>query len=136
MGANTTPIYPLMPKIGWGTLTATTTAMDGTGNVAEVFTAGINGARIDQIKIRALGTNVATAVRLYLNNGGERTVPANNSLIYEVTAAATTASPAAALNDIVISPPVQFLPPGYKLMASIGTAVEAGIQITVAGADY
>jgi len=136
MGANTTPIYPLLPKIGWGTLNTANTAMDGTGTVAEVFTAGINGARIDQIKIRALGTNVATAVRLFINNGNDRTQSTNNSLIYEVTAPATTASPAAALNDIVISPPVQFLPSGYKLMASIGTAVAAGIQITAAGADY
>jgi hypothetical protein len=136
MGANTTPIYPLLPKIGWGTLNAANTAMDGTGTVAEIFTAGINGARIDQIKIRALGTNVATAVRLFINNGNDHTVPVNNALIYEVTAPATTASPTAALNDILITPPVQFLPPGYKLMAAIGTAVAAGIQVTVAGADY
>lgn len=144
MPANVTPIYPLTPKVTWGTLTAANTAKDGTGTVATLFTAGANGARIDQIKVRALGTNVATALRLFINNGSANSTAANNSLIHEATIAATTLSEVAALadNDITITkganvvPPIQFLPAGYKINAAIGTAVAAGLQITVSGADY
>jgi len=144
MPANTTPIYPLTPKVSWGALTAANTAKDGTGTVATLFTAGANGARIDQIKARALGTNVATVLRLFINNGSANSTAANNSLIHEATIAATTLSEVAALadNDITITkganvvPPIQFLPAGYKIMAAIGTAVVAGLQITVSGADY
>lgn len=144
MPANTTPIFPLTPKTSWGKLTAANTAKDGTGTVVELFTAGANGARIDQIKVRALGTNVATVLRLFVNNGLTQATATNNSLIHEATIAATTLSETAALadNDITISkgsdvvPPIQTLPPGYKILATIGTAVAAGLQVTVSGGDY
>lgn len=145
MPANTTPIFPKVPKTSWGKLTTANTATDGTGTTVEVFAAGDEGARIDQIKVRALGTNVATVLRLYINNGSTPTVAANNSLIHETTIAATSISQVAALvdNNITITinstetvPPIQALPPGYKIIASIGTAVAAGLQVTVSGGDY
>lgn len=144
MPANTLPIFPISPKVSWGTLTAANTAKDGTGTVATVYTAGANGSRIDQIKVRALGTNVATVMRFFINNGSVNTTAANNSLIHEVTIAATTLSETAALadNDITISKgtdvfvPIPYLPAGYKINVTIGTAVAAGLQVTVNGGDY
>lgn len=144
MPANTTPIFPLTPKTSWGKVTAANTATDGTGTTVEVFAAGTNGARIDQIKVRALGTNVATVLRLFVNNGLTPATAANNSLIHETTIAATTLTQTAALvdNDITISkgsdvvPPIQALPPGYKIYASVGTVIAAGLQVTVSGGDY
>lgn len=145
MPANTTPIFPLTPDIQWGKLTTANTAKDGTGTVVTVFTAGANGSKIDQIKVRALGTNVATVLRLFVNNGNANTVADNNSLIHEVTIPATTLSEVAALadTDITITKnttetavPIPYLPAGYKLNATIGTTIAAGIQITVHGADY
>lgn len=145
MPANTTPIFPLTQKVSWGTLTTANTAKDGTGTVATLFTAGANGARIDQIKVRALGTNVATVLRLFVNNGSTNTTSTNNSLIHEVTIPATTLSEVAALSDVDVTisknstetvVPIPFLPAGYKINATIGTAIAAGIQITVHGADY
>lgn len=145
MPANTTPIFPITQKVSWGTLTAANTAKDGTGTVATLFTAGANGARIDQIKVRALGTNVATVLRLFVNNGSANTTATNNSLIHEVTIPATTLSEVAALADVDVTisknstetvVPIPYLPNGYKINATIGTAVAAGIQITVHGADY
>lgn len=144
MPANTSPLFPLTPKVSWAPLTAANTAKDGTGTVATVFTAGANGARIDQIKVRALGTNVATVLRLFVNNGSANSSAANNALIHEATIAATTLSEVAALadNDITITkganvvPPIQFLPAGYKLNVTIGTTVAAGLEVTVFGADY
>jgi hypothetical protein len=146
MTANTTPIFPLTPKVSWGTVTAANTAMNGTGTVSTVFTAGADGSRIDQIKVRGLGTNVATALRFFINNGSTNATVENNSLVHETTIAITTASNVAALvdNDITINkdggartePPILYLPAGYKINVAIGTAVAAGLQITVWGADY
>jgi hypothetical protein len=145
MPANFQPIFPLTPKTSWATLTTANTAKDGTGTVATVFTAGVNGARIDQIKVRALGTNVATVLRFFVNNGSANTTAANNSLVHEVTIPATTLSETAALvdNDITIvknttetAVPIPYLPAGFKLNVVIGTAVAAGLAVTVHGADY
>ena len=142
---NFQPIFPITPKIEWNKLTTANTAKDGTGTVATVFTAGSSGARIDQIKVRALGTNVATVLRFFVNNGSTNATAANNSLVHEVTIAATTLSETAALvdNDITIAKnttetavPIPYLPAGYKLNVTIGTTVAAGVQVTVHGADY
>ena len=144
MAANTNPIFPITPKVEWGKLTTANIAKDGTGTVVTLFTAGANGARIDQIKVRALGTNVATVLRLFINNGSTNTTATNNSLVHEVTIAATTLHETAALtdNDITIAKgsdvlsPIPFLPAGYKIQATIGTTIAAGIQVTVSGGDY
>lgn len=144
MPANNNPIFPIAPKVSWGKLTVANTATDGTGTTVAVFTAGANGARIDQIKVRALGTNVATVLRLFVNNGSDPSVATNNSLIHEETCAATTISQTAALadKDVLITKgdqvicPIPHLPAGYKILASIGTAVAAGLQVTVHGGDY
>lgn len=145
MAANTQPIFPLTPKVSWGTVTTANTAKDGTGTVVTVFTAGADGSRIDQIKVRALGTNVATVLRFFVNNGSTNATAANNSLIHETTIASTTLSETAALtdNNITISVnttetvvPIPYLPAGYKINVTIGTTVAAGLQITVHGGDY
>ena len=60
MPANFQPIFPLTPKVSWGSVDTANTAKDGTGTIVTIFEAGANGARIDQIKVRAKGTNVAT----------------------------------------------------------------------------
>lgn len=145
MAANTIPIFPVTPNVSWGNLAAANTAKDGTGTVTTVFTAGTNGSKIDQIKVRALGTNVATVLRFFVNNGSSNATATNNSLIHEVTVAATTLSEVAALtdNDITITKnsgevicPIPYLPAGYKINCTIGTAVAAGLQVTVHGANY
>lgn len=145
MAANTIPIFPVTPAVSWGTVTTASTLKDGTGTAVTVFTAGSNGARIDQIKVRALGTNVATVLRLFVNNGSVNTTAANNSLVHEVTIAATTLSETSSLadNDIMIAkddgkylPPIPYLPAGYKINITIGTTVAAGLQVTVFGGNY
>jgi hypothetical protein len=143
MPANIQPIFPLTPKCSWGTVTTANTAKDGTGTVVTVFTAGANGARIDQIKVRALGTNTATVMRFFVNNGSANSTAANNSLVHETTIASTTLSEVAALldNDILIQkglivPPIPFLPAGYKINVTIGTTVSAGLSVTCWGGDY
>lgn len=145
MPANTLPIFPLTPKVSWGTVTTANTAKDGTGTVVTVFTAGADGSRIDQIKVRALGTNVATVMRFFVNNGSTNATAANNTLIHEVTIASTTLSETSALADNLITvtvnttetlPPIPYLQAGYKINVTIGTSVAAGLAVTVHGADY
>lgn len=144
MPANTTPIFPLTPKCSWGTIATANTAKDGTGTVVTVFTAGANGARIDQIKVRALGSNVATVMRFFINNGSANSTPANNSLVHEKTLAATTLSETSELvdNDVIILKgsdyvcPIPYLPAGYKINVTLGTTVAAGLHVTVSGGDY
>ena len=145
MPANTSPIFPLTPKISWAGLATANTAKDGTGSAAVLFTAGANGSRIDQIKVRPIGTNVATVLRLFINNGSDAEVATNNVLVHEVTVPACTLSEVAALADLDVLinkgnydvfVPIPFLPAGYKILATIGTTIAAGIKVTVFGGDY
>lgn len=146
MAANTTPIFPLTPKVSWNkVLTADATASknhDGTSSGAVLlFTAGTNGARVDKIKALALGTNVATCLRIFANNGSDPTVANNNTLIKEFTVAANTISETAAgveneWNADSTNPLDITLPAGYRLYAVVGTTIAAGLQVTAFGGDY
>lgn len=144
MAANTIPIYSKAGQISWtNTLKTANTAMDGTGTVATIFTAGADGARVERIRSRALGTNVATVLRIFINNGGDNATATNNALYAEITIAATTASAVASLLttnelpsalDTTAFPIV--LPAGYKLLATVGTTIAAGLDVTAIGSSY
>ena len=144
MAANTVPIYSLGGQINWGPtlLQTANTAMDGTGTVLTIFTAGANGGRVDRIRAKATGTNVATVLRVFINNGGANSTPANNILYAEKTIAATTASAVASLvtnelpdtTDTTAFPLV--LPAGYTVFVTIGTTVAAGLYVSAEGSTY
>jgi len=139
MAANTSPIFPLTPRISWvnaaGLVANTTTDLTAGTNYASGFTAGTNGSRIDFVRSRALGTNVATVCRVWVNNGSTTATAANNTLFYERTLAATTVSQTAELADIII--PINIvLPSGYILYFTFGTAIAAGVDLTTVGGDY
>lgn len=144
MAANTTPIYSLAGQVNWNPTNIQTanTAKDGTGTVSIIFTAGSNGGRVERVRVRARGTNVATVLRIFINNGGDTTVAANNVLYAEATIAATTLSEVAALalteipntTDTTGFPMV--LPAGYRLTCTIGTTVAAGLDVTAVGSTY
>lgn len=145
MSANNNPIFPNKQNVSWGKVLTANTATDGTGSQVTVFTAGINGSKIDQIKVRALGTNVATVLRFFINNGSDNSIASNNSLAHELAIAATTLSQVAALPDVdvtipkntgEVAVPIPYLAPGYKINVTVGTSIAAGLQITVHGADY
>ena len=132
---NFKPIFPITPNVSWGKLTTANTAKDGTGTVVTVFTAGANGARLDYLKVRALGTNVATVLRVFVNNGSTNATDTNNALVLEQTIAATTLSETAQLVDNIVQLDLS-LPAGYKANVTIGTTVAAGLQVTACGGDY
>ncbi len=138
MSANTSPIFSRLADIQWASSVIATAniAKDGTGTVVTVFTADAsNGGFVQKILARAIGTNVATVLRVFINNGSSNATAANNSLIAEITLPATTLSEAAAFSDYVV-PLNLALPAGYKLNCTIGTTVAAGYQLTAVGGKY
>lgn len=134
---NNAPIFSRIAHIEWaGGITAANTAKDGTGTVDTVFTAdATNGSYLQKLIVRPKGTNVASVLRVFLNNGSSNTTPANNVLIAELSLTATTNSEVAAINgnEIPINLPI---PPGYKVNVALGTAVAGGYAIAGCGGDY
>ena len=101
-----------------------------------MFTAdATNGSYLQKLVLRPRGTNVASVMRVFINNGSSNATAANNALIAEVSLAATTNSETAALagNELALNIPV---PPGYRVMVTLGTAVAGGYAITAMGGDY
>lgn len=138
MAANIAPIFSIAPDIQWpATAIATAnTAKDGTGTVHTAFTAdATNGGRVEKLIARALGSNVATVLRIFLNNGSSNATPANNTLIAEMTLPATTLSEVAALPPMEIGLNLA-IPAGYKINCTLGTTVAAGYALTVVGSKY
>ncbi len=132
---NTTPIYSGTPNVSWGTVTTANTAKDGTGTVVTVYTAGADGGRCDYVRVRALGTNTATVLRVFINNGSTNATASNNVLVGEVTLPATTASATAALVEVGYTFN-QALQAGYKINMTIGTAVAAGWIASAEAGSY
>jgi len=138
MARNTTPLFPGKQRITWSAaaITAAVTAKDGTGAVTTVFTAdATEGSRVDYLKVRALGTNVATVLRVFINNGAANTTASNNALFMERTIPATTLSETAELADNYIPLDVS-IDPGFKINVTIGTAVAAGLMVSAVAGDY
>lgn len=137
MPANLDPIYSRVGSVQWTpNVTAANTAMDGTGTVNTIWTAdATNGGYLQYIKCKALGTNVQTVARFFINNGGANSTAANNVLFGELTLGTTTASNNASNQEY--SYPVNIaLPPGYKINVAIGTAVAAGWEFCGVGGAY
>jgi hypothetical protein len=140
MAQNTSPVFPLVPVINWvnaaGLVANTTTDLTAGTNYNSGFTANAtNGSRVDFIRVRALGTNVATVMRVWINNGSATGTAANNTQFFERTLAATTVSQVAEQPDVIL-PINASLPAGYKIYYTFGTAVAAGFSIQVVGGDY
>lgn len=138
MAANTVPIFGEAPIAGWTTsavLTANTTKDGSSGTTYDIVTAGVDGAYITKLIIRPRGTNIASVVRIFLNNGSATTTAANNALIAEVTMPSTTNSETAAINGVEVPLNIA-IPASYKLFATTGTTVAGGYTITALGANY
>jgi hypothetical protein len=144
MAVSNFPAFAQTPRVSGGKLLTANTARDGTGaNAVVIYMAGQNGARIDKIKVQPKGSNVATVLRLFANNGSDSSVGSNNFLVFEKTLPLSTAAENAEITGYdlwdtggqVKTPPIPHLPAGGKLIATIGTTVASGIDITVFGGD-
>ena len=146
MPANTSPIFPLTANVTWVSGAAANAATPGvTANTTfdltsgtiygPVFTGSTNGSRLDFLRLRALGTNVATVVRIWINNGSATGTAANNTLFFERTIAASTASQTSEQLDNSIPLNIA-LPNAYRIYLTFGTATAAGFHASVVGGDY
>ena len=152
MALTATPVFAQTPNTGAlnaivSTAMTNTTAFDGTNAagtaLALVFTAGADGARIDQIMCRlastngaaASGTSAATVVRFWANNGSANTTAGNNIFIGEVAipATAVTALGTTALTTYPLTLPAGGLnvPAGYRIYGGL-TVAAGGTNIAIA----
>jgi hypothetical protein len=138
MAGNITPIFSKVGDIQWtNTIVTANTTIDLTAGTSYLgFTADVtNGGYVQKVRFRSLGTNVATVARIWLNNGSATSSAINNTLLDEISLAATTVSQTSALSIYEIPLNIA-LPPGYKLYITIGTTVAAGYDAIVFGGKY
>ena len=137
MPANTAPIFSRIARNEWTNGVATAnTAKDGTGTVDTVFTAdATNGSYLQKLIVRPRGTNIASVLRVFLNNGSTNATPANNCLIAELSLPATTNTEVAAIAGFEL--PINLpLDAGYKVNVTLGTTVAGGYAVSAHGGDY
>lgn len=147
MAQNTNPIFPLTPVNTWVSGAAANAATPGvTANTTKDLTSGtiygpiftgkaVDGSRLDFIKVRSLGTNVQTVVRIWINNGAATTTATNNALYLERTLSATTVAEGFEQPDLILPLNIS-VAAGYRIYATFGTAVAAGFHLTAIAGDY
>lgn len=143
MVANINPIYVLTPDVssngttGFST-TLTTATGDYTGvsgNHTLVHTAGSNGSYVRKLKFKAIGTNVASVARVYINNGSTNGTATNNTFYSEISLPSTTATNNASTADLDL--PIEIaLPAGFRIYVGLGTTVAAGWVCTCVAGQY
>lgn len=142
--ANNLPIYSRVGDVSNNGTTGmnqliTAAANDFTGagaNNSLVWTAdATSGGFIQRLRMKAGGTNVASVMRIFLNNGSANTTASNNVFYGEVSLPATTASATSATVEIDYA--MNFaLNPGFRIYVGLATAVAAGWVVTGIGGEY
>jgi len=142
MAGNSTPIFGRIGKIGIAQIAGVVLGADlSDGDAALIFTAdATNGSIVNEVRVKYLpGTStVATAFRVWINNGGTLSTTTNNTLVTEITIPAITTSQTAGTTDFVI--PLSrggiVLPPSYRMYATIGTWSTGTFLVSAYGGDY
>lgn len=144
MAANTAPIYTLLGDVsnndgttfGAAITTATGDYTGASANHVLVHTGdATNGSYVRRLRFQAIGTNVATVARIYINNGSANTSAANNVIYGQQSLPATTASNTAA--TVEIDYPMELaLPPGFRIYVGVATTVAAGWVCTAVAGQY
>ena len=126
-----------MNYINWfpSAITAANTAKDGTGAVSYIYGPVDQDTYIDRVVLRAIGSNVASVARLFINSGESQSASKNNILFAEKALAATTLDEADAFADNIIATDL-WLPAEYRLFVVLGTAVASGYMVTAVAGEY
>lgn len=145
MPANTAPIYSIsghtesVASNNTGLIVGPTanTALDGTGTLYKMFTAGTNGSYVQKVRFRPVGSPAATVCRIFISSS--TTTNATNTWLYdEITLSAVTLSQTAATSVLEI--PMNFaLPAGYLLYVTFGTSTGSagtGYSVVAIAGDY
>lgn len=145
MPANTAPIYSIAGHVesvatnNTGLIVGPTanTALDGTGTLYKLFTAGSNGSYVQKVRFRPVGSPAATVCRIFISSS--TTTNATNTWLYdEITLSAITLSQTAATSVLEI--PMNFaLPASYLLYVTFGTSTGSagtGYSVVAIAGDY
>ena len=138
MSANINPICIGIPNTGFtGALTVGNPAMDGSGTLSLLFTAGANGSFIRRIRIKALGTNSsANVIKIFINNGGPVGTPTNNTIWGEQPVGISTQNNTGATSSDYDYLMNLVLKAGYAIYVCIGTSATPGWVASCEGGDY
>lgn len=146
MPANTSPIYSIVGDVqsvasnNSGLVVGPTanTALDGSGTLYKLFTAGANGSYVQKVRFRPVGSPAATVCRVFISASG--TTSATNTWLYdEITLPAVTLSQTAASS--VFELPLNFALPAspYSLWVTFGTSTGSagtGYSVVCIAGDY
>lgn len=144
MTANTNPVFTLTPDIstdgstgrGQAITAAIGSSYDGThANMVLIHTAGSNGSYVSRLRMVAAGSNVATVVRLFSNNGSTNGTAANNCAIDQVTMPVTTATNTGATPTMLYPLDIR-LKASERLYVGLGTAVASGWTVVAEAGQY
>lgn len=78
------PQFASTPRLEFIQIATANTNKDGSGTIANLFTAGSSGSRVEEIIIKAVGNTTAGQIRFFVNDGS------SNRLIWEVDVPAQT----------------------------------------------
>jgi hypothetical protein len=143
MAGNIDPIYSRIGDTSNnGTTGMPTHVITATGDYTGIsanhvllHTAGSNGSFVQRIRCTAEGTNTASVLRIYLNNGSAQTTATNNTLIGQISLPATTAINTAA--TVEIDYPLGFaIGAGFRIYVGVGTTVAAGWMCVCIAGQY
>jgi hypothetical protein len=154
MAANVNPIFPLTPQVLVGQLlSAAATAANfysGTdsigANTVSLYVAGVNGSRVDFIRIKygstasaaPSGTTNATVMHVFINNGGSNTTATNNTFLTDFLVPSVVMSNTI-LNGEITVPLGISLPAGYRILVNsqaANGATNGAWALTAIGGDY
>lgn len=96
----TSPAFVGTPTSAAAVVSTANTNKDGTGTIATIFTAGVLGARVDAVDIKATGTTVAGTVLLFRDDTGLGT--SWRSINAEATILAVTSSTTAPASGFTV----------------------------------
>jgi hypothetical protein len=154
MPANFTPVFSLTAVTPVGQLLSTAAtaanAYDGTMTVgtsmALIYTAGVNGSRVDQVRIKygstaggaPSGTTATTVVRIFINNGAANTTATNNTFFTDVVIPGVTYSNTTSLGEFTVPIGIS-IPASYRIYALNSTAIggtNCALAVSAQGGDY
>jgi hypothetical protein len=132
MAANTTPIFPLTPRIGIAALTnGVATRANGAALGTAVLAAGANGTRIEEIRVKSETTLAASSVLIFIDNGTTSFL-IDEFVVTVIVGSTTVASYAESRGYRNL-----ILPAGFTLRANITVTPTTGACIVYAlGGDY
>jgi len=143
MAANFNPIFTISPDVSDDLTTGfggpiTLASNDYTGasaNYTLVHTAGTNGSYVKKLRVKAIGTNAAGVLRIFINNGGVNTTATNNTFYGELSLPITSATTSSATVDLEYPLDIQ-LNPGFKIYVGTPVAPTAGWVVTTVAGQY